>query len=295
MRILHTSVVTFLIISLATIASAQGNGLIPGFIPNGTTVAAPPADAPKIDPSKVRFLLAGSCDERMILDNPTQGRGIVAPEIDLRDELIARQLLQMGITFVLEKCPSAKRPYVYLRSGGPAAFTDAREGFGFVGRTIYERPLDVVQGGGSNERPGLIVDYLNFPRAYVNQQAYYAEQERQRKAALEQKRQAEQKTAARWAAFLKTNRVKHIVTIDQLTANPFVYQGQVVAVRGSFQRMNSATQGVFSGFVVSGISTARFTRSGSSVVLAGRVLGNIEVKPGPMLVPHLSFIGVWTD
>ena len=58
-----------------------------------------------------------------------------------------------------------------------------------------------------------------------------------------------------------------------------------VDISGTFERMNSATQGIFSArgnkFVVSGLSTSRFTRTGSLVVLAGRVLGNIEVKPGP--------------
>lgn len=62
--------------------------------------------------------------------------------------------------------------------------------------------------------------------------------------------------------------------------------------------MNSATQGVFSSrdkaFVVSGIPTARFTQQGGMVMLAARVLGNIEIKLpvlGPTLVLHLSFVG----
>jgi hypothetical protein len=49
-----------------------------------------------------------------------------------------------------------------------------------------------------------------------------------------------------------------------LSANPFVYQNQVVAIYGEFQQMNSATQGLFSSndktFVVSAIPTARFTQ-----------------------------------
>ena len=297
MRILHTLVVTLLIVSLASIASAQTNGLNPGFIPSPIDVPAPPEDAPKIDPSKVKFLLAGVCDEKMFLNRTSEAHGIVDRAIDLSDALTARQILQMGITFVVEKCPAAKYPNAYLRSGDPVAFTDADEGFGFLRGNLYGYPVDVVNGGLDPKKPGLIVNYRNFPQALKNQQAYYAEQERQRNAALEQQRQAEQKVAARWAAFLKANRVKHVVTIDQLTANPFVYEGQVVAIRGTFERMNSRTQGIFSArghrFLVSGISTARFTSTGSVVVLAGRVVGNIEVKPGATEVPHLSFVGVW--
>lgn len=121
-------------------------------------------------------------------------------------------------------------------------------------------------------------------------------------AALQQQRQAEQKRqseiAARSGAFVKANGVAHFVTAEQLAPNPFVYKGQVVAIHGVFQQMNSATEGLFSShdktFVVSGIPTARFTQQRSMVMLAGSVLGNIEIKLpvlGPTLVPHLSFVG----
>jgi hypothetical protein len=300
MRILLTLALTLVLVSIATVAAAVNaqEKLYSGFIPTGTDVAAPPADAPKIDPSKVKFLLRNSCGAGPLAWPGVNG--IVAAEIDLSDDLKARQLVQMGIAYRLEKCSSQPWGFmVSLRPGDPATFTDAGKGFEFVGQSLLDYPSDVVTGDWTKDKPGWIGDYRNFPRALKNQQAYLAEEERKRNAVLEQQRQAEQKIAARWAAFLKTNRVKHVVTIDQLTANPFVYQGQVVAIRGTFEKMNSATQGIFSArghrFVVSGISTSRFTRSGSMVVLAGRVLGNIEVKPGPTLVPHLSFVGVWAD
>jgi hypothetical protein len=157
--------------------------------------------------------------------------------------------------------------------------------------------LDEVRGYWRDDKPGIISNYTNYPKALKLSLAYDAQKAREREAALDQQRQAKQKAAAHWAAFLKTNRVKQVVSIDQLTANPFVYQGQVVAIGGTFERMNSPTQGIFSArgyrFVVSGISTARFTRTGSVVVLAGRVLGNIEVKPGPTVLPHLSFVAIY--
>jgi hypothetical protein len=292
------SIATLFIIFLTTCAAAQTNGLDAGFIPNGTDVPLPPAEAPKkIDPSKVKFLLGGVCDEKMFLNSPSQARGIVDRSLDLSDDLTARQLLQMGIKFVLEKCPEAKYPFVLLRSGDPVAFTNPENGFGFLKRNVYSYPLDLVEGGLRPEKPGLIVGYENWPQALKNQQAYYAEKERQREAELQQQRQAEQKAAARWTAFLQKYGVKHVVNVDELTANPFVYKGQVVATGGTFERMNSPTQGIFSArgrqFVVSGISTTRFTRTGSVVILAGRVLGHIEVKPGPTVVPHLSFVAIY--
>jgi hypothetical protein len=105
---------------------------------------------------------------------------------------------------------------------------------------------------------------------------------------------------ARSDSFVTTNGVKHFVTVKQLAANPFVYQGQVVAVYAVFEQMNSATEAFFSAteftdaLLVSGIPSARFTQARSMVMLAGRVLGKQEMKLpllGPTLVPHLSFVG----
>jgi hypothetical protein len=116
--------------------------------------------------------------------------------------------------------------------------------------------------------------------------------------AATQKEQTE--LSARSAAFVAANGVKHFVTISQLAANPFIYQGQVVAVYAVFAQMNSATEGLFSGsefsdaLLVSAIPTARFTQPRSMVMLAGRVVGKQEVKLpllGPTLVPHISFVG----
>jgi hypothetical protein len=156
-------------------------------------------------------------------------------------------------------------------------------------------------------------DYNNKASSAVKEAArakLAAEQERQRQQIIAQQmevaRVAQQRVqqrvqseiAARSAAFVKANGVAHFVTIQQLAANPFVYQNQVVAIYGEFQQMNSATQGLFSAnnktFVVSAIPTARFTQQRSMVMLAGRVLGNIEIKLpvlGSTLVPHLSFVG----
>jgi len=299
MRIFLASCVTLFLVSLAISSGPFVKGQEPVAIPDGTDVTAPPANAPKIDPSKVKFLLAKKgCTDPASLVGPPNAYGVVDSGLDLSEEVTATQLLQMGIAFALDKCPSATEVWVYVRPGDPAQFMDSSRGFGFVRGSLIHYPADVVGGGWQLRKPGFIVGYRNFPKAQKVRQTYYAEKERQREAELQQQRQAEQKAAARWAAFLQKYRVKHVVTIDQLTANPFIYKGQVVATGGTFERMNSPTQGIFSArgrkFVISGISTARFTRTGTDVILAGRVLGNIEVKPGPMVLPHLSFVAIYT-
>src|ERR1019366_808253 len=298
--------------SLATTAAAQRTP-----IPTASGVAAPPADAPKIDPSKVKFLMR-ACSKGIMGDDNAMFRrviGTLALDIDLSQEATVRQLLTMAATFAQDKCPS---PYpcgsicVYLRPGNPATFTDYKQGFEYVPESylgiVYDSPPDSVSASTGDsrfepERSQLTwVAYQNRPREIKDQQAQEAAQARQRDAAMEQQRQAEQKKqseiAARSAAFVKANGVEHFVTVQQLAANPFVYQGQVVAIYGEFQQMNSATEGLFSvqdkSFVVSAIPAAKFTLPTSMVMLAGRVLGNIEIKLpvlGPTLVPHLSFVG----
>lgn len=297
MRKLLASALTCVIVPLATLFAAPQN--IP--IPRESEVSAPPAHTAKIDPSKVKFLLRISCSAGWLAG--AQGvNGIVASGIDLSDDLTARQLLEMGFASGQEKCPSAEHLYVYLRPGDPASFTSATKGFEFVSGSLYGYPADVVGGGWSKGKSAVISGYQNFPRALKDQQLAEAAQARQREAVLAQQRQAAQRVqseiAARSAAFVKANGVAHFVTVDRLAANPFVYQDQVVAIYGAFEQMNSATQGLFSirdkRFVVSGIPAAKFTQQGSLVMLAGRVLGNIEIKLpvlGPTLVPNLSFVG----
>jgi hypothetical protein len=125
-------------------------------------------------------------------------------------------------------------------------------------------------------------------------------QEAHRAAQILGARKAEADIQSRSAAFVTANGVKHFVTIQQLAANPFVYQGQVVAVYAVFAQMNSASEGLFGGgefsdaLLVSGVPSARFTQANSMVMLAGRVIGKQEVKLpllGPTMVPHLSFVG----
>jgi len=132
------------------------------------------------------------------------------------------------------------------------------------------------------------------------QQAEVARVQETQRAAQRATAQREQADIrARSAAFVAAYGIKHFVTIRQLAANPFVYQGQVVAVYAVFEQMNSSTEGLFSGsgfsdaLLVSAVPPARFTQPRVMVMLAGRVVGKQEVKLpmlGSTLVPHLSFV-----
>jgi hypothetical protein len=317
MRLLFTSGSTFVAVSLAVIDAGAQTNAIPAQASAKTTLAQ--KSAPSADPSRVKFLLK-DCSKGTGMSYHTlfaAVRGIVARGVDLRDEALAKQFLQMGVTFALKQCPRVAPLDYYvavgLRLGDPAAFTDVQSEFGAEVdgciQGVYKCPKDFVGARVMNLPSELATDQQLAWDSYVNQPIRedhmakviaetQAARARQRDAAVEQQRQEQSAKAARSAAFAKANGVVRFVTIQQLAANPFVYQNQIVAIYGEFQQMNSATQGLFSSndkpFVVSAIPNAKFTQQRSVVMLAGRVLGNIEIKLpvlGSTLVPHLSFVG----
>ena len=111
-----------------------------------------------------------------------------------------------------------------------------------------------------------------------------------------------EKTYKQRDEFAKKNSVEEWPDTSELSANPFIYEGKIVALRVSFREMQTATQGIFAEvdsmgtlLIVSDIPKGMFKKSGTIVVLAGRVLGKTELQV-PLLglrqVPHLKFIGV---
>lgn len=288
---------------------------------------------PSITPSTVRFTMVYCTDigsSRLVF-------GVVAKEVDLSHEDTAKQILEQGVRFGQERCPAPlgrhqsgpntfdatgqfENVKVKLSRGDPSTLTDD-----FAERNLNQDPWQMQREERLNKAyPDVVVYAWNraatgFKWASYSNKATDARNEAERvKLANEQNRQYRQRIAqqkevarvaqqrlqseiaARSAAFVKAHGVAHFVTIQQLTANPFIYQGQVVAIYGDFQQMNSATQALFSSnndnslFVVSAIPKARFTQQRSEVMLAGRVLGKVEIKLpglGPTLLPHLSFVG----
>lgn len=119
------------------------------------------------------------------------------------------------------------------------------------------------------------------------------------KLETEKKKKEKEDALKRFDESMKKNSVKEWPSIEELSANPFVYEGETVAMTASFSTMQTATQGIFEKngepFVVSDIPKGMFRVGGQVVVLAGKVLGNIEVKLpvlGLIQVPHLKFVGI---
>lgn len=134
MRLLFTSGSTLVAVSLAVIDAVAQTNAIPAHASAKTTLAE--KSAPSADPSKVKFLLK-DCRKGTGMSYQTlfaAVRGIVASSVDLREEALAKQFLQMGVKFALERCPRVV-PLEYfvdvgLRPGDPAAFTDVQTEFG---------------------------------------------------------------------------------------------------------------------------------------------------------------------
>lgn len=129
------------------------------------------------------------------------------------------------------------------------------------------------------------------------------ERKRQEMAARKAKEDRERVEAIkRRDEFTKKNGVKECPDISELSVNPFVYEGKTIAIKTHFLTMQTATQGNFfvdvgngAFFVVSDIPKGMFKEAVSIIVLAGRVLGKIELQLpllGLMQVPHLKFVGV---
>jgi hypothetical protein len=125
--------------------------------------------------------------------------------------------------------------------------------------------------------------------------------EEQKKREIEKKKEDAKK---RLNEFVSKNGVKAYPSIDELYANPFVYEGKTIAIVAFFEAMESATSGIFmvstgqwsnpKPFFVSGIPKGIFRVSGKVIFLAGKVLGKTET-PLPLFglqVPHLKFVDV---
>jgi ATPase subunit of ABC transporter with duplicated ATPase domains len=116
-----------------------------------------------------------------------------------------------------------------------------------------------------------------------------------------QAREEAEKSAARkkFEEFVKKNGVHEWPNMNNISTNPFVYEGKTVAIASFFEEMLTSTDGVFrqgaNYFVVSNIPKELLT-SKATVVLAGNILGKKEVKiheSGTKLIPHLSFVGTY--
>ena len=94
------------------------------------------------------------------------------------------------------------------------------------------------------------------------------------------------------------------VSAGKLHANPFLFEGKAVVVKGYLKQMRTRTLGVFSDansifgstglYIVSEIQNHASISTGG-VVIFGRVIGNMELTTteGEVLIPHLQFLGMY--
>lgn len=150
-------------------------------------------------------------------------------------------------------------------------------------------------------------EYGNAPQArrYQIQKKEYQERlavlekAKNKKIAMEKKQKidAEQEVIRkRRAEFNKKYKVQHWVTAKRLGTNPFVYEGEVVAIVTYFNNMVAADEAIFGNAdaVVSSVPRKLF-QDKVPVVLAGKVVGKKAIKTpvgGELVLPYLKFIGV---
>lgn len=135
-------------------------------------------------------------------------------------------------------------------------------------------------------------------REQAERQARERAAERAAQESRERERVANEKRAVqdRYNAFVNKNHVDQLINTDALEANPFIYEGKIVALNTAFSKMQTADRGLFNRVVVSGVPGNLFTAQNMRVVLAGKVLGKTSVKTpfgGEVSMTHLQYVGVY--
>lgn len=224
-------------------------------------------------------------------------RGDVPLSIKLSDDTKARQILEDAISFAQEKCPIKSENHragisVYLYQGGeifPGQYNKNWEVYAMNFHPHSGPAREKYTWNNYENRATIKAEReLEAEKKRREMEAQQAKEERERKEALK-----------RLNEFVKKNGVKEWPSMNELFANPFIYEGNVVAVTASFSTMQSVTKGVFENagkpFIVSNIPKGMFRVAGQVIVLAGKVIGKTELKVpvlGQMQVPQLEFVGV---
>jgi uncharacterized protein YecT (DUF1311 family) len=121
--------------------------------------------------------------------------------------------------------------------------------------------------------------------------------EAQRLADLEKQRAAAARQQAR-GAFISQYHVEAWTRENDFSANPFVFQGKVVALETKFRRMISPSDAAFSWdgvtpIIIGSVPATLFTHE-QSAVIAVKVDGTRTLKLGAeTTVPNISFVGVY--
>jgi hypothetical protein len=127
--------------------------------------------------------------------------------------------------------------------------------------------------------------------AQAQQQQEAARREAGARRVREQQAAAQQEAQRRFDEFNRKNGIQEWPKPQQLSTNPFVYDGKTIGIHAQFRRMHTATEGYFAiidgDLIVSDIPKGNLTTPGWTL-LAGKVLGRAESG-----LPHLKYQDVY--
>lgn len=195
--------------------------------------------------------------------------GIVPPSVDLSNDSLARSLLDEGKNLLREQCRYNAVIRVDLT---PSTYT-------------------INTGGGYKEILVMGVQRANEPWSRYENYVIQAAQKRQQ---ANVRKSQQEEVQRRLGEFVRRHNIAEWVDQEKLIANPFAYQGKTVGLLTRFDHMLTSSSALVGQFVFADIPNNTFTTR-AQVLIAGRVLGNTEVKlpvVGPTLLPHLKFVGV---
>lgn len=266
----------------------------------------------KVESSSIALIL-GKCDDI------TSYRGItvfVNEKIDLSLDHVAKSILEKAAQFAIEKCPKNEKfsniavtifqgkfkdledLYQKYNTPSPSNFNQIK-----YYNDLYKN--NVVSARNYDDNKLTWSEYNNKPlqKRRSEEKAKYDAivktlQEEKTRREMEARRAEEerkkQEIRKRYNEFVNKNGVQAWPSCEELSTNPFVFEGKTVAIVAYFEGMSSATQGIFRIFFIGGSSEAitvsnipkGLFRKKEQVVLAGRVLGRTEG------ILHLKFVGV---
>lgn len=195
--------------------------------------------------------------------------GIVPPSADLSNDSLARSLLDEGEKIHREQCHYSGIVHIELI---PSTYTTPDGG-------LYA--------------PILVMGLRHSNGPHLRYENYVIQAEQKRQQANVRKSQQEE-VQRRLGEFVRRYSIAEWVDQEKLIANPFAYQGKTVGLLTRFDHMLTSSSALVGQFVFADIPNNTFTTR-AQVLIAGRVLGNTEVKlpvVGPTLLPHLKFVGV---
>ncbi|MBI3775203.1 MAG: hypothetical protein HY273_06565 [Gammaproteobacteria bacterium] len=226
---------------------------------------------------------------------------IVPSDLWVQYDMVVSPIMRKAMEVLNSKCPITPRNQNNRNIAVVRKKIETERDANPFGRSAWcEQPKikddkSFVCGRFNNDFRADYVSKMRQMEKLLKDKAYSAELENSRVNRIATAEQTDKIRLERYGAFVTKNGVTDLVKPNTLKTNPFVYEGKTIAVELDFSEMLTADRGLFDGVVVSGLPGNLFTVKGTTVVLAGKVLGKTPVKTpfgGEVSAPHLKFIGV---